>query len=77
MNAVPDTNALPMLPPEERVLSTLENDGSRRWLTPKLSRGPLWRRRRVVAYALIAVYAVLPFLTIGGRQALQLDLWAG
>ncbi|MEN1679665.1 MAG: cytochrome c oxidase accessory protein CcoG [Planctomycetota bacterium] len=66
---------LPVLAPEERVLSTLESDGTRRWLSPRLSTGRFWRRRRVVAYALIAIYALLPFIKVGGRPALQLDLW--
>lgn len=66
---------LPVLPPEQRVLSTLDSDGRRRWLTPRLAKGRYWSRRRVVAYCLIAVYTLLPFIKIGGRQALQLDLW--
>lgn len=62
---------------EGRVLSTLESDGTRRWLTPRLSPGRFWSRRRVVAYALIAVYTLLPWVMINGRPALQLDLWNG
>lgn len=69
------TNQLPVLPPEEHVLSTLESDGSRRWLTPRLATGRFWSSRRVVAYSLIAIYTLLPFLKINGRQALQFDLW--
>ena len=42
-----------LLEPEERVLSTLEKDGSRRWLSPRLSRGAFLNKRRAVAYALI------------------------
>lgn len=72
MNAA---HEIPVLPPDAHVLSTLEGDGTRRWLYPRLSRGRFWSRRRVVAYALIAVYALLPFIKIGGRPALQLDLW--
>ncbi|QDT67937.1 Ubp3 associated protein Bre5 [Planctomycetes bacterium MalM25] len=70
-----EPNELPVLQAEGRVLSTLESDGSRRWLHPRLSRGPLWRRRRIVAYALVAVYTLLPFIKIGGRPAIQLDIW--
>ncbi|QDU91027.1 Ubp3 associated protein Bre5 [Pirellulimonas nuda] len=66
---------LPVLPSEGRVLSTLESDGSRRWLYPKLSTGRFWVRRRVAAYALIVLYTALPFIKIGGRPAVQLDLW--
>ncbi len=63
-----------LLQPEQRVLSTLEADGSRRWLTPKLSKGRFWQWRRVVAYLLIAIYALAPFVTINGRPAILLDL---
>ncbi len=58
----------------ERVLSTLNADGSRRWLRPKLSPGRFLSARRVVAYALIVLYAVLPFININGHPALQLDI---
>jgi cytochrome c oxidase accessory protein FixG len=60
----------------ERVLSTLNQDGTRHWLRPKLARGRFLRRRRVVAYALIALFVALPFLSIGGRPAFLIDLVA-
>lgn len=63
-----------LLAPEEHVLSTLERDGSRRWLKPRLSTGRYLSRRRVVAYALIAVFTLLPFVTINGRQSILLDI---
>ncbi|MCA9240682.1 MAG: 4Fe-4S binding protein, partial [Planctomycetales bacterium] len=65
---------MPLLEPEERVLSTLEHDGSRRWLFPRLSQGRFWHRRRLVAYLLIATYALLPFIKIGGKPAILLDI---
>ena len=39
-----------------RVLSTLNVDGTRRWLRPRPSSGRWWDRRRVVAYALMFVF---------------------
>lgn len=45
-----------------RVLSTLNSDGTRRWITPQLSRGRFWRRRRAVGYGLIALFVGLPFV---------------
>lgn len=72
-----DPSKLQVLQPEERVLSTLDADGSRRWLYPKLAKGKFWVRRRLVAYLLIATYTLLPFINIGGRPALQLDLLNG
>jgi cytochrome c oxidase accessory protein FixG len=63
-----------LLRPEKHVLSTLEADGSRRWLTPKLSKGRLLNRRRWVAYTLIALYTLLPFVKIDGHPFVLLDL---
>jgi cytochrome c oxidase accessory protein FixG len=65
-----------MTPPlaTERVLSTMNRDGSRHWIHPKLARGRFLRGRRVVGYALIALFVALPFVRIGGRPALLLDL---
>lgn len=65
-----------LLPPEQRVLSTLEQDGSRRWLKPRLSPGRYWRRRRWVAYALIAIFTLLPFTRIHGKPSILLDVGA-
>jgi cytochrome c oxidase accessory protein FixG len=48
-----------------RVLSTLEADGKRRWLDPKPSRGRFLKRRRIVGYALIALFVLLPFFVDG------------
>ncbi len=60
--------------PADRVLSTLNRDGTRRWIRPKLARGRFLRRRQIVAYALIAVFVLLPRLRIGGRPAVLIDL---
>jgi cytochrome c oxidase accessory protein FixG len=57
-----------------RVLSTLNEDGSRRWLRPQPSHGTWWRRRRAVAWLLMAVFLALPYVMIGGRPAVLLDL---
>lgn len=63
-----------LLKPEEHVLSTLEHDGSRRWLYPKLSKGPYLFWRRIVAWALIALFTALPFIKINGQPAILLDI---
>lgn len=65
-----------ILEPEEHVLSTLEADGSRRWLKPKLSKGKLLERRRWVAYLLIVVFTVIPFIKIAGKPLVLLDITA-
>jgi cytochrome c oxidase accessory protein FixG len=58
----------------ERVLSTLNQDGTRRWIRPKLAHGRFLTRRRVIAYALIAAFVLLPRIHIGGRPAVLIDL---
>ena len=59
---------------ESSVLSTLNPDGSRKWLRPKPSRGRFWRSRRGVAYALIAVFTLIPYIRLHGRPLVQLDI---
>jgi cytochrome c oxidase accessory protein FixG len=63
-----------ILPAQQHVLSTLEGDGSRRWLKPKLSRGKLLERRRWLAYILIAVFTLIPFIKIGHKPLVLLDI---
>lgn len=63
-----------ILEAEEHVLSTLEKDGSRRWLRPKLSPGRWLLLRRLVAYLLIAVFTLIPFVQINGKPAILLDI---
>jgi cytochrome c oxidase accessory protein FixG len=65
-----------LLDAPEHVLSTLEGDGSRRWLYPRLSKGVLWKRRRALAYFLIVFFVVLPHLRINGKPLILLDIAA-
>ena len=60
----------------ERVLPTINVDGSRERVRPRRAIGRFWKRRRVVAYALIASFVLLPYLSIGGRPAILIDLGA-
>jgi cytochrome c oxidase accessory protein FixG len=58
------------------VLSTLNQDGTRNWLRPKLARGRFLRRRRAVAIGLIALFVALPLIRIAGRPSFLIDLVA-
>jgi cytochrome c oxidase accessory protein FixG len=60
--------------PTERVLSTLNQDGTRHYIRPKLAHGRFLTRRRVVGFALIALFVLLPRLRIDGHPALLIDL---
>jgi len=59
---------------EERVLSTLNRDGSRRVMRPKISKGHYYHRRFVTAWALIATFTVIPILRLGGKPLMLLDV---
>jgi cytochrome c oxidase accessory protein FixG len=61
-------------PAPGRVLATLNEDGSRRWIRPKPSAGRWLARRRAVAYALIAMFLLFPHLRWDGKPWMLLDL---
>ena len=60
--------------PEGRVLATLNADGSRRWLRPRLSRGRFLTARRATGYALMALFVALPLIRVNGSPAVLLDI---
>lgn len=56
------------------VLASVDTQGRRRWLHVHLVMG-VWRLRRILlAVGLIGFYLALPYLTVGGRPALLLDI---
>lgn len=57
-----------------KVLSTLNVDGSRNWIRPKLSKGKWWRKRQIVAYSLMVLFFAIPHLKIRGKPAILLDV---
>jgi cytochrome c oxidase accessory protein FixG len=59
---------------QERVLSTLNRDGSRRWIRPKLSKGKHYRRRLFTAWGLIAIFTLIPILKLGGKPLMLFDI---
>lgn len=58
----------------ERVLPTLNADGTRNRIRPRLYDGRLLRARRWVAWALMALFVGLPLLRVGGKPAILLDV---
>jgi cytochrome c oxidase accessory protein FixG len=56
-----------------RVLPTLNEDGTRRWLRPRPSYGHYWKMRRWVAYALMIVYLGIPHVRMNGLPLILLD----
>jgi cytochrome c oxidase accessory protein FixG len=57
-----------------RVLPTLNEDGSRRWIRPKPAHGAFYHRRQIVAYVLMVVFIAIPHLRLRGKPWLLLDL---
>lgn len=62
------------LPPPERVLPTLNADGTRKRVRPELFKGRKYRARLIAAWSLIALFVVLPFIHIGGKPLVLLDV---
>ena len=58
---------------EER-LSTTDADGHRVYLYPEDVKGKWRNRRNIVYYFLIALYLILPWIHIGGKQSIFLNL---
>lgn len=56
------------------VLSTLNEDGTRRWLKPRVSPGKFLSGRRIVAYLLIALFILMPSMRVGGFPLVLLDI---
>ncbi len=65
-------NPIPNAP--EAVLSTLDLAGNRKWIYPTPSHGRFWRARLIVGWVLIAIFVALPWIEIGNRPAIFLDL---
>lgn len=59
---------------QSRVLSTLNEDGSRRWIRPRVSTGRFLTRRRIVAYLLILAFTAIPYIRLSGKPLILLDL---
>ena len=58
----------------ERVLPTLNADGTRNRIRPRPYVGRLLRARRAVAYGLMALFVGLPLLRIHGKPAVLFDV---
>jgi cytochrome c oxidase accessory protein FixG len=60
--------------PERDVVTTIRDDGSRRFLFPADAKGRFLTGRRIVALVLIGIYALLPWIKVGGYPAIFLDV---
>lgn len=55
-------------------IATVDADGDRIWVHPKKVQGRFMDRRKIVAYALLAVLFAGPWLTIGGEPVLLMNI---
>ena len=63
-------------PDYKSVLASVDKEGRRRWVEARIVWGR-WRRwRAALAIPLIAFYCAIPFVSIGGKPAFQLDIAA-
>lgn len=58
----------------ERVLPTLNADGTRNRIRPRLYDGRILRARRVVGWGLMALFVALPLLRVAHQPAVLLDV---
>jgi cytochrome c oxidase accessory protein FixG len=63
-----------VLPAPERVLPTLNADGTRRRVRPKLYRGRILSARRITAWSLLALFVLLPFFRLNHKPLILLDV---
>jgi len=63
-----------LLESPEQVLSTLNPDGTRRWLRPKAAMGKWWSRRRIVAWLLMVLFTAIPWIHVGGGPLMLFDV---
>ncbi|MEA5556247.1 cytochrome c oxidase accessory protein CcoG [Nodularia spumigena] len=52
----------------------MTREGKRRWICPKVSEGRLLNARRIVAYILLAIFTLVPYMKVGGKPMILLDL---
>lgn len=57
-----------------KVLSTLNTDGSRKLMRPRLYIGRFFRRRQILAWFLILAFSLIPYLKMSGKPVIFLDL---
>ena len=59
---------------QEQILSTMNRDGSRRRIRPKLSKGRYYRGRFLTAWGLILSFCLVPILKLNGKPLMLFDI---
>lgn len=55
-------------------IATINAEGNRNWIFPKKPSGPLWEKRKLVSYFLLAFLFASPFIKINGNQFLMFNV---
>ncbi|MEM1001057.1 MAG: cytochrome c oxidase accessory protein CcoG [Bacteroidota bacterium] len=64
-------------PPNEYfrdTIATIDEEGKRNWVFPKKPVGPLYEKRKIVSYFLLAFLFAAPFVKINGNQFLMFNV---
>ena len=56
-------------------ISTIDEQGHRKWIYPKKPKGRFYTFRSMVAYLLLTLLVIVPFIKIKGNQMLLLDVF--
>jgi len=64
--------------PENEVfrdsIGTIDEEGKRKWVFPKKPSGPLYEKRKLISYFLLAFLLAAPFIKINGNQFLLFNI---
>lgn len=55
-------------------IGTIDEDGDRKWIYPKKPKGPYYNKRNVVAWILLTLLFVIPFIKIDGEPFLLFNI---
>ncbi|GGW66590.1 cytochrome c oxidase accessory protein FixG [Winogradskyella epiphytica] len=55
-------------------IGTIDEEGKRKWVFPKKPSGPLYEKRKLVSYVLLAFLFAAPFIKINGNQFLLFNI---
>ena len=55
-------------------IATIDEEGKRKWVFPKKPSGPLYEKRKLVSYFLLAFLLAAPFIKINGNQFLLFNI---
>lgn len=55
-------------------IATIDEEGKRKWVFPKKPSGPLYEKRKILSYFLLAFLLAAPFIKINGNQFLLFNI---